>query len=253
MLLKGKNVFLTGGSRGIGKSALIELAKNGANIGFTYLQNVDRANQTLEEISEINPDIKIKHYQMDVKDSKQVEKIAEEVINDFGSINIVVNNAGNLSDNLLINMTDKQWFDVINTHLTGTFYVCREFLNEFIYNKGGKFVNVSSISHTGSVGQANYSAAKAGIIGLSKTIAKEYGRKNIYCNVVVPGYFDTDLTRNNTNEKIIEYASSISTLKRAGKTEEFGKVVVFLSSDLSSFVNGEVINVTGGIKDLPPL
>lgn len=253
MLLKGKNVFLTGGSRGIGKSAIVELAKNGANVAFTYLKNVGKAEDTLEEVKKLNPDIKIKHYQMDVKDGKQVEKVADRVITDFGSINVVVNNAGNLNDNLLVNMSDNQWFDVINTHLTGTFFVCREFLNEFIYNKGGRFVNISSISYTGSVGQGNYSAAKAGIIGLSKTIAKEYGRKNIYCNVIVPGYFDTDLTRNNTNEKIIEYASSISSLKRAGKAEEFGKVVVFLASDLSSFVNGEVINVTGGIKDLPPL
>ncbi|MCP4602854.1 MAG: SDR family oxidoreductase [Proteobacteria bacterium] len=253
MLLKGKNIFFTGGSRGIGHDAVIELVKHGANIAFTYVNNENAAESTLEEIKATNPDAKAKYYQLDVKDSKQVEAVAEQAISDFESINVVVNNAGNLNDNLVVYMSDEQWFDVINTHLTGTFFVCREFINEFLFNKGGKFINVSSITYTGSAGQANYSAAKAGIIGFSRALAKEWGKKNIYTNVVVPGYYDTELTRANATDIVVDNFIRMSSLKRAGKGSEYGKVIVFFASDLSSFVNGHVLEVTGGLETIPPI
>jgi NAD(P)-dependent dehydrogenase (short-subunit alcohol dehydrogenase family) len=251
MLLKGKNIFFTGGSRGIGHDAVLECIKEGANVAFTYVNNRERAEQTKKEAMAINPDAKVEFYQLDVKDSKQVEKIAGTAIDDFGSVNIVVNNAGNLNDALIANMSDEQWFDVINTHLSGTFFVCREFVNEFLYNKGGKFINISSITFTGSSGQSNYSAAKAGVIGFSKALSKEYGGKNIYCNVIVPGYFDTELTRANATEKITNFFVDFSSLKRKGEGSEYGKAVVFLASDYSSFVNGEVLYVTGGLEYIP--
>jgi NAD(P)-dependent dehydrogenase (short-subunit alcohol dehydrogenase family) len=251
MLLKGKNVFFTGGSRGIGHDAVLELVKEGANIAFTFVNNQDRAEQTKKEALEINPDAKIEFYKLDVKDSKQVEKVSAKAIDDFDSINVVVNNAGNLNDALIANMSDEQWFDVINTHLSGTFYVCREFVNEFLYNKGGKFINISSITYTGSSGQSNYSAAKAGVIGFSKALSKEYGGKNIYCNVIVPGYFETELTKANATEKITKFFIDFSSLKRKGEGSEYGKAVVFLASDYSSFVNGEVLYVTGGLEYIP--
>ncbi len=253
MLLQGKNIFFTGGSRGIGHDAVIELAREGANIAFTYVKNSEAAEKTVEDVRKANADCKVKFYQLDVKDSKQVEQISSEVISDFESINIVVNNAGNLNDNLVVNMSDEQWFDVINTHLSGTFYVCREFLNEFIYNKGGKFINISSITYTGSAGQANYSAAKSGIIGFSRALAKEYGMKNIYTNVIVPGYFDTQLTRSNATQIVVDNFVRLSSLKRAGKGSEYGKAIIFLASDLSSFVNGQVLEVTGGLETIPPI
>jgi len=253
MLLKGKNVFLTGGSRGIGKAAVFELVKNGANVAFTYVSSEKGAIDTVNQAKEINPECKIQYYQMDVKDSKNVDAVAEKAINDFETIDVVVNNAGILRDGPIHYMTNEQWDEVIQTHLTGTFYVCRAFLEEFIMNKGGKFVNISSICHVGSAGQANYSAAKAGIIGFSKALAKEYGYKNIYANVVVPGYFKTELTDANASEMIVEQFVRLSMLQREGQPMEFGRAVVFLSSDLSSFVNGDVLYVTGGLDTIPPI
>ncbi len=253
MLLEGKNIFFTGGSRGIGHDAVIELAKHGANIAFTYVNNETAAQKTFEEIKEANPNAKVQFYQLDVKDSKQVEKVADKAIEDMGSINVVVNNAGNLNDNLVVHMSDEQWFDVINTHLSGTFFVCRAFINEFLYNKGGKFINTSSITYTGSAGQANYSAAKAGIIGFSRALAKEWGKKKIYTNVIVPGYYDTELTRANATDIVVDNFVRMSSLKRAGQGYEYGRAIVFFASELSSFVNGHVLEVTGGLETIPPI
>lgn len=252
MLLKGINVFLTGGSRGIGKAAIFELVRNGANVAFTYISSEEGAKDTVAKAKEINPDSKVIYYKLDVKNSKEVDNVAEKAIKDFDTINVVVNNAGILRDGPIHYMSNEQWDEVIQTHLTGTFYVCRAFLEEFIVNKGGKFVNISSICHVGSAGQANYSAAKAGIIGFSKALAKEYGFKNIYCNVIVPGYFRTELTDANASEMIVEQFVRLSMLQREGKPMEFGKAVVFLASDLSSFVNGDVLYVTGGLDTIPP-
>ncbi len=252
MLLKGKNVFLTGGSRGIGKAAVYELVKNGANVAFTYVSSEEGAIDTVNNAKKANPDAKIVYYKMDVKDSKAVDETAEKAIKDFGNINVVINNAGILRDGPTHFMSNTQWDEVIQTHLTGTFYVCRAFIDEFIVNKGGKFINISSICHVGSAGQSNYSAAKAGIIGFSKALAKEYGNKDIYCNVVVPGYFRTELTDANASDMIVEQFVRLSMLQREGRPEEFGKAIVFLASDLSSFVNGDVLYVTGGLDTIPP-
>jgi NAD(P)-dependent dehydrogenase (short-subunit alcohol dehydrogenase family) len=251
MLLKGKNVFFTGGSRGIGRDAVLELVKEGANVAFTYMNNEGRAKEVVEEAKKLNPEAKVVHFQLDVKDSKQVADVSEKAISALESINVVVNNAGNLNDALVVNMTDEQWFDVINTHLSGTFYVCREFINEFIFNKGGKFINISSITFKGSSGQANYSAAKSGVIGFSQALAKEYGKKNIYTNVIVPGYFETELTKANASEHITDWFIKFSSLKRKGEGHEYGKAVVFLASEYSSFVNGDVLYVTGGLENIP--
>lgn len=252
MLLKGKNIFITGGSRGIGKYAVLELVRYGANVAFTYVSSEDGAKDTVEKGKKINPDSKIIYYKLDVKDSKNVDEVAEKTINDLGRIDAVINNAGILRDGPIHYMSNEQWDEVIQTHLTGTFYVCRAFLEEFIINKGGKFINISSICHVGSAGQANYSAAKAGIIGFSKALAKEYGNKNIYCNVIVPGYFKTELTDANASDMIVEQFIRLSMLQREGSPDEFGKAIVFLASDLSSFVNGDVLYVTGGLDTIPP-
>jgi 3-oxoacyl-[acyl-carrier protein] reductase len=252
MLLKGKNVFLTGGSRGIGKHAIYELVRHGANVAFTYVSSEEGAKDTVTNCKKINPESKVEYYKLDVKDSKNVDEVAEKAINDFEKMDVVVNNAGILRDGPIHYMSNEQWDEVIQTHLTGTFYVCRAFLEEFIVNKGGKFINISSICHVGSAGQSNYSAAKAGIIGFSKALAKEYGNKNIYCNVIVPGYFKTELTDANASDMIVEQFVRLSMLQREGFPDEFGKSVVFLASDLSSFVNGDVLYVTGGLDTIPP-
>ena len=253
MLLKDRNIFITGGSRGIGRAAVMELARHGANVAFTYVRNSDEAEAALRAAQVIAPTATIRHFQLDVRNSKQVDAVAEQVIQAMGKVDVVINNAGIVSDAPLYYMTDGQWRDVIETHLTGTFYVCRAFLEEFIVNKGGKFINISSISHQGSAGQANYAAAKAGIIGLSKTIAKEYGHKDIYCNVIIPGYFKTEMTEKNAVDTIKDYAVRFSSVQREGRPEEFGRAVIFLASDLSSFVNGETLYVTGGLDSIPPV
>jgi 3-oxoacyl-[acyl-carrier protein] reductase len=253
MILDGKNIFLTGGSRGIGKSAVFELVKNGANVAFTYVSSEDGAKDTVKQALDINKDATVRYYKMDVKDSTQVDATVQKVIEDFETIDAVVNNAGILRDGPIHYMSDQQWDEVIQTHLTGTFYVCRAFLEEFIVNGGGKFVNISSICHVGSAGQANYSAAKAGIIGFSKALAKEYGYKDIYANIIVPGYFQTELTDANASETVVENFIRLSMLQREGQPHEFGKAVVFLCSELSDFVNGDVLYVTGGLDTIPPV
>jgi NAD(P)-dependent dehydrogenase (short-subunit alcohol dehydrogenase family) len=253
MILKGKNVFITGGSRGLGHATVLELAKEGANIAFTYVNNEESAVKTTAEIKAINPDCKVFYYQLDVKSSKEVDRVADKAISDLGRIDVVVNNAGILRDGLVFSMSDDQWFEVVQTHLTGTFYVCRAFLQEFMINKAGKFINISSIAYTGSAGQANYAAAKAGIIGFTKSMAKEYGKKNIYSNCVVPGYFETDLTRGNATDIVKNNFIRLSNLQRQGDPSEFGKAIVMLASDYPSFINGEVIHVTGGLDNIPPV
>ncbi|MFC1607182.1 SDR family NAD(P)-dependent oxidoreductase [Candidatus Latescibacterota bacterium] len=253
MLLEDTNIFLTGGSRGIGKCAILELVKQGANVAFTYVSSETGAKDTVAQCKEINPEADVRFYQLNVKNSEQVDAVASQAIEEMGRIDVVVNNAGNLNDGLIHSMTNEQWDDVIQTHLTGTFYVCRAFLEEFIINKGGKFINVTSLSAEGSAGQANYSAAKAGIIGFSKALAKEYGNLDIYCNVIMPGFFRTELTAANANDVIIEGHVRLSILQREGDASEFGKALVFLASDQSSFVSGHVLNVTGGLGFLPPV
>ena len=215
-LLKDKNIFLTGGSKGLGQATVLELIKHGANVAFTYFNDEQGAANTLEKAKKIDPACIVKDYRLDVRNSKEVDNITNQAIEDFEGIHVVVNNAGVLNDAPLFYMSNEQWDNVIQTHLTGTFYVCRAFLEEFLANRGGKFINIASLSYTGSAGQANYSAAKAGIIGFSKALAKEYGNKDIYCNVVVPGYFKTDLTDANAADLIAEQAVRLSALQREG-------------------------------------
>lgn len=253
MLLADTNIFLTGGSRGIGKYAIFELVKQGANVAFTYVASETGAKDTVTQCKQISPDADVRYYQLDVKNSDQVDAVASQVIEDMGRIDVVVNNAGNLNDGLIHSMTNDQWDDVIQTHLTGTFYVCRAFLEEFIINKGGKFINVASLCAGGSAGQANYSAAKAGVIGFSKALAKEYGNRDIYCNVIVPGFFRTELTEANASDAVIDGYVRLSIIQREGEASEFGKALVFLASDLSSFVSGHVLDVTGGLGFIPPV
>jgi 3-oxoacyl-[acyl-carrier protein] reductase len=252
MILEGKKVFLTGGSRGLGKAAVLELVRHGADVAFTYVSSAEGADDTVRQAREIDPARVVRAYQLDVRSSQAVDEVAERAISDLGRVDVVVNNAGILRDGPLAFMTNAMWDEVLATHLTGTFYVCRAFLDEFVLNGGGRFINVSSISFDGSAGQANYSAAKAGIIGFSKALAKEYGRKNIHCNVIVPGYFKTELTDANASPEIVEQFVRLSSLQRPGQLREFGDAVVFFASELSSFVNGDVLYVTGGLNSIPP-
>ncbi len=240
-------IFITGGSRGIG-NAIVKLAlKKGHDVAFTYNNPDTDVNQLLAEAKEIAPDRLCKAYRLNVRDSDEVANVADQVLEDFETIDTVINNAGINKNGLAFSMSDQDWLDVIDTNLNGAFYVMRQFLPEFLANKKGRFVTVSSIAKDGISGQANYSASKAGLIGLSGTIAKEYGSKGITSNVVVPGMFETDMTKESLSSELKKFWLQHCPAKRMGQLEELAEVVLFLGSDVSSFVNGQTINVTGGL------
>lgn len=239
-------LFVTGGSRGIGRDIVITALRKGHDVAYTYKSPNYNPEFLLNDV-ELNTGQLCKAYSLDISDCGQVEEVAEQVEQDFEQIDAVINNAGINKDNLLFSMSNEEWHDVINTNLHGTFYVVRQFLPHFLANKKGTFVNISSIAKDGMSGQANYSASKAALVGLSGTIAKEYGQKNITSNVIVPGMFDTDMTRNSLSENVKNFWLEICPQKRFGRLEELSELTLFLASDAASFVNGQVINITGGL------
>lgn len=242
--------FVTGGSRGIGAGIVLDAIESGHDVAFTYVRNQEAANKVIEQAKALRPEAKCKAYQLQVADPNEVERCVDEVLEDFETIEIVVNCAGMNRDNLVVSMADDEWADVIAANLSGPFYVIRQFLPTLLSNRFGRIINISSIQNNGGTGQANYAASKAGLHGLSKTVAKEYGRKNITCNVVVPGFFDTDMTRETMPQSAKDYWKKHcpSPKGRMGKISELAKTVAFLASEGGSFVNGEVINVTGGLN-----
>jgi NAD(P)-dependent dehydrogenase (short-subunit alcohol dehydrogenase family) len=243
--------FVTGGSRGIGESIVLEAVRQGHDVGFTYLNNEKRAIQVLDAARKLNPDSRCKAYQLDVRNSAAVEEVGDRFIDDFDSIQVVVANAGMNKNQLLVSMSDEEWDDVLRTNLTGTFYVCRQFLPAMLANRYGRFILMSSIGHTGLSGQANYSASKAGLHGLCYSMAKEYGRKGITTNVVVPGFFDTDMTRESMSESNKEFWLHFCPAGRTGELREITHAVMFLASEGASFINGQAIPVTGGLDWAP--
>jgi 3-oxoacyl-[acyl-carrier protein] reductase len=240
-------IFITGGSRGIGNNIVMTALKKGHDVAFTYRNPETDVAKLLAAAKEAAPDAKCMAYQMDVSDSAQVGDTIFDVLNDFDTIHAVVNCAGMNKNGLAFSMSDGDWADVIQTNLTGPFYVIREFLPHFLSNGKGRFVTVSSISKDGMAGQVNYSASKAGLIGLSAGIAKEYGQKNITSNVVVPGFFETDMTKGSMTTALKEFWNLHCPLKRMGELEELSNTILFLASDEASFINGQAINVTGGL------
>jgi len=245
--------FITGASRGIGAGIVEYAARKGHSVAFTYVSNSDaaeRSRQAAEAAArEAGHDVQVRHYQLDVKDPVAVEAVADQVLEDFETIEVIVNCAGVNRDNLVVSMSDEEWREVIATNLDGPFYVCRQFMQTLIANRFGRIINISSIQHEGGSGQANYAAAKAGLHGLTKTLAKEYGRRGITANVVVPGFFDTDMTRETMPQLNKDYWQKYCPMPkgRMGRVDELAAVVDFLASEGGGFINGEVINVTGGL------
>lgn len=240
--------FVTGGSRGIGAGIVLHAAKEGHDVAFTYLHNEERAKQTQIQAQELNPKGKVKAYLMDVRKVDQVEKVGDQVLEDFGTVEVIVNNAGINRDNLLVSMSNEEWDDVIATNLNGPFYVCRQFMTTLISQRFGRIINISSLSASGSSGQCNYAAAKSGLHGLTQTIAKEYGRKGVTANVLAPGYFPTDMTESLPEELIKFWRTYCPMPKgRTGRMEELAGVVSFLASPAGGFINGQIIPITGGL------
>jgi 3-oxoacyl-[acyl-carrier protein] reductase len=244
-LLENKNIIITGGSRGIGRGIALVLAKHGANIAFTYSSSVDSAISLTEEISTLN--VKCKGYQSNAANFEDSQKLVDQILLDFDNIDVLINNAGITKDNLLMRMTEEDFDKVIDVNLKSVFNMVKAVQRTFLKNKSGSIVNISSIVGVkGNAGQANYAASKAGIIGFSKSIALELGSRNIRSNVIAPGFIQTEMTEKLNQDVVNQWISGIP-LKRGGTTEDVANLCLFLSSDLSSFITGQVINVDGGM------
>ena len=237
-----KVALVTGGSRGIGKGCATELAKAGFDIAITYVGNDEAANQTLKEIEALG--VKAKAYKFDISDKTACSDAVEKIHTDFERIDVLVNNAGITRDGLFIRMNDENWEAVINTNLNSAFYMTQPISKIMMKQREGCIINMSSIVGVrGNAGQANYSAAKAGLIGLTKSLAKELGSRNIRVNAVAPGFIETDMTKDLTMKD--EMLKAIS-LKRVGTADDVAQVVKFLALD-AQYVTGQVIEVDGGL------
>jgi 3-oxoacyl-[acyl-carrier protein] reductase len=245
------NVFVTGGSRGIGRAIVLKMAKEGWGCAFSYVNDRASAEETLSLARAVSPEALVKYYQMDCKDSAGVEKTMEQAIADFTDIHALVNNAAIVRNNAAVLMSDAEWNDVIATNLSGVFYAVRSFLMHFISNRSGRIISISSLAAQGSSGQINYSASKAGLIGLTKTLAKEYGSKGITSNLVTVGYVETDMTKNHMADSLREFWLKFCPLKKVGSADDIANAVHFLASDQGGFINGEEIRVAGGLTYAP--
>lgn len=243
MSLNGKTALVTGASRGIGRAIALRLAEDGANVAVIYAGSVDKAEAVVNEITALG--VNAKAYRCNVADSAAVNETVKAVTNDLGKIDILVNNAGITRDGLMLRMKDEDFDAVLDTNLKGAFNMIRACYSGFIRKKSGRIINISSVSGImGNAGQANYSASKAGVIGLTKSVARELASRGITCNAVAPGFIQTDMTENlGDNNPLL---NSIP-LGRMGKPEDIAAAVAFLASDSAAYITGEVLKVDGGL------
>lgn len=245
MKLEGKTALVTGASRGIGREIALELARLGANVAVNYAGSEAKANSVVDEIKALGRDaFAIK---CDVSNSEEVSAMVKETVDRFGKLDILVNNAGITKDNLLMRMKEEEWDDVINTNLKGVFLCIKAVTRQMMKQRYGRIVNIASIVGVmGNPGQANYVAAKAGVIGLTKTTAKELAARNITVNAVAPGFISTDMTEKLTEEVKAEMLKMIP-LARFGVPMDVAKVAAFLASDDSSYMTGQTLHIDGGM------
>ena len=243
MSLNGKTALVTGASRGIGRAIALRLAEDGANVAVIYAGSADKAEAVVNEITALG--VNAKAYRCNVADSAAVNETVKAVTNDLGKIDILVNNAGITRDGLMLRMKDEDVDAVLDTHLQGAVNMIRACSSGFIRKKSGRIINISSVSGImGNAGQANYSASKAGVIGLTKSVARELASRGITCNAVAPGFIQTDMTENlGDNNPLL---NSIP-LGRMGKPEDIAAAVAFLASDSAAYITGEVLKVDGGL------
>ncbi len=239
-----RTVFVTGASRGIGKSIALDLGKNyKVIVGFSNSQ--DKANEVVDEIKKSGGESLA--VQLNIRDRTSVDNAFLQIEEKYDHVDILVNNAGITKDNILPRMKDEEWNDVIQTNLTGNFYTSQRAIKKMIKNKWGRIIFISSVvGMSGNQGQANYAASKAGLIGLSKTISKEVGSRNITSNVISPGYIETDMTSFINDENRMNIIEQLS-IKRMGKPEDIANMVSFLSKDESEYITGQVIPIDGGL------
>jgi 3-oxoacyl-[acyl-carrier protein] reductase len=244
-LLEGKVVVITGATRGIGKGIALEFAKQGANIAFTYVSSAEKAKEVENQLKEHK--VKAIGYQSNAGDFNEAQALVEKIVTEFGQIDVLINNAGITRDGLLMRMSEQDWDDIIAINLKSVFNMTKASLRTFLKQRKGSIINMSSIvGLQGNAGQSNYSASKAGIIGFSKSIAKEIGSRNIRCNVIAPGFIETEMTGALDEEVVKKWVENIP-LKRAGTTQDIANTCVYLASDMSAYVTGQVISVCGGM------
>ncbi|MEZ0538643.1 3-oxoacyl-[acyl-carrier-protein] reductase [Fibrella arboris] len=244
-LVTGKVALITGASRGIGRAIAQRFAQEGANVAFTYLSSVEKGQALEAELAAFG--ITAKGYRSDASDHKAAEALVNQVMADFGRLDVLINNAGITRDGLLMRMTEEQWDSVININLKSVFNLTKAAIKPMMKAKSGSIVNLTSVvGLRGNAGQANYAASKAGIIGFTKSVALELGSRNIRSNAIAPGFIETEMT-GELNEKAIEEWKQSIPLKRGGQPDEVADACLFLASDLSRYITGQVLQVDGGM------
>ncbi|WP_161890601.1 3-oxoacyl-[acyl-carrier-protein] reductase [Pontibacter russatus] len=243
--LEGKVALVTGASKGIGRAIAQKFVEAGAQVAFTYLSSVEKGQQLEQELSAGGG--KAKGYRSDAANTAQAEQLVEDVVKEFGRLDIVVNNAGITRDGLLMRMNEEQWDAVINTNLKSVFNVTKAATKHMMRAKSGSLINITSVvGIKGNAGQANYAASKAGIIGFTKSVALELGSRNIRCNAIAPGFIETEMTAELDQKVVDEWRKAIP-LKRGGTPEDVANAAVFLASDQSAYISGQVLQVDGGM------
>lgn len=245
-LLQGKVALITGGSRGIGEAIVMKYAREGADVAFTYVSSEEKAKEVANKAEALG--VKVIAIKSDAADYNQAESLVNEVIEKLGRLDILINNAGITKDTLMLRMTEEQWDQVIHVNLKSVFNLTKHALKPMMKQRAGSIINMSSVVGVfGNAGQANYAASKAGIIGFSKSIAKEVGSRNIRCNAIAPGFIETDMTQTLTDDQKKAYTDNIP-LKRLGTGEDIANACVYLGSDMATYVTGQVLSVCGGLN-----
>ena len=244
-LLENKTVLITGASRGIGKGIATVFAEHGASVVFTYSTSVDAANALEAELQALG--VQAKGYQSNAADFEQAQELVENILADFSTIDVLINNAGITKDNLLMRISEEDFDKVIQVNLKSVFNLTKAVQRTMLKQRHGSIINMSSVVGVkGNAGQSNYAASKAGIIGFSKSVALELGSRNIRCNVIAPGFIETEMTAQLSEDVVAGWRAGIP-LKRGGTPNDVANACVFLASDLSSYITGQVINVDGGM------
>ncbi|MGB0444004.1 MAG: 3-oxoacyl-[acyl-carrier-protein] reductase [Flavobacteriaceae bacterium] len=244
-LVKGKNVIITGASRGIGKGIAQAFAQHGANVAFTYSSSAGPAEELAQELTALG--VKAKAYQSNAADFESAQQLAADVLEEFGSIDVLINNAGITKDNLLMRISEEDFDTVIEVNLKSVFNMTKAVQRTMLKQRQGSLIHMSSVVGVkGNAGQSNYAASKAGIIGFSKSVALELGSRNIRSNVIAPGFIETEMTGKLPEDVVAQWRAGIP-LKRGGSPEDVANACLFLASDLSAYITGQVLNVDGGM------
>lgn len=244
-LLEGKTAIITGASRGIGRGIAEVFAKHGANVAFTYSASAESAKALENELNALG--IKAKGYQSNAAEFSEAQKLVDDVLADFGTIDILINNAGITKDNLLMRMNEEDFDKVIDVNLKSVFNMTKATMKTMLKNRAGSIINMSSVVGVkGNAGQTNYAASKAGVIGFTKSVALELGSRNIRCNAIAPGFIETEMT-GKLNEDVVQGWRDSIPLKRGGTPEDVANACLFFASDMSTYVSGQVLNVDGGM------